>query len=460
MRRDTNRFRVGACRWLAAGSAAACFLLIIGNPALAEGPRPITLEEAVEIALAQNTSLMRSENQTLLNDVAVSDAKMRFFPDLGLGLTTSGNYSRLFDEMEREWSGESSESIGARLSTSVVLFDGLGNIANLKGARLGRSAELLDMKRTRQTVIFYVISGFIDMIEAEELTRVREENLSAQEDLENQIRALVEGGERPVSDIYQQQSNVANARLTLVEAERTLALARIDLVQALQLDPAEEYLFEAPQMTDPSLADETPGVSTIIEKAFRNRTDLLALEERVAAGEQNRRAASAGYWPSLSLSAGYGANYMSTADFGIGEQLEERRSGDIQLSLSVPIFDRFETRSDVDRAEIAIDNARLSLIDLRQDVALQVRRAILDREAARERLSAAEAQELASRMALDFTRQRYDAGVATLYEVTLSRADYVEASSNVVSASYNLLWQDRLIDYYTGVLDSEAGLAQ
>ena len=122
---------------------------------------------------------------------------------------------------------------------------------------------------------------------------------------------------------------------------------------------------------------------------------------------------------------------------------------------SFPVFDRFSTNRAVERAKIGTENARLALADQRQTVALEVRRAVLDELSARESLRAALAQLRAATQALDFTRQRYEAGASTLHEVTLSRADLVEARSSRVSAAYTLLWQKHVRDYYVGVLDPD-----
>jgi outer membrane protein len=117
------------------------------------------------------------------------------------------------------------------------------------------------------------------------------------------------------------------------------------------------------------------------------------------------------------------------------------------------------THQSIEQAQIQVTNAHLSLLDMRQEVALQVRRAVLDRDAAWEQLRAAEAQAVAAEQALNATSERYAAGAATLYEVTLARADFVSATSARVRARYNLLWQKRLLDYYVGDLDTTGGLA-
>jgi outer membrane protein len=437
---------------------AVLLLLLVPAAARAQaGAERITFRDAVRIALERNSTLARSENALLLEQIAVSEARMQFFPDLRLSLSAGENFGRTFSESEGRILSQTNQSVSAGLSSSLVLFNGFARKATLRAALLDLEAGGRDTRRARQTVVFLVISGYLSVIEADAQHRVAEENLASQRDQEVLVRELVDGGKNPISDLYQQQANVARADLALVSARRTLELARIDLVQTLQLDPAREYAFDAPALPDSVEPGPDPVLSDLLARAFASRADLNALEARLAASAEGEKAAAGGYWPSLTLSGGYRSSYSSgSSDRDLFQQLDDRRSGSVSLGLSFPIFDRFSTRRSVRRARIGTENARIALADRRQAVALEVRRAVLDEESARESLNAARAQLRAANRALEATRQRYEAGASTLHEVTLSRADLVEAQSSRVSAAYTLLWQRHVRDYYVGVLDPGA----
>lgn len=293
-----NRFRISHV-----GLAPIARLMLTPALVSAQEPQRITFEEAVGIALTQSTVIARAENQTTIDRIAVSDARMRFVPDVKFN--TSG--SQYFGSSGVTGAGY--QSLNASLSSSVVLFDGLSNVANLRSAELGEKAGSLDAERTREDVVFAVISGYLPLIEAGEQLSVAEENLAAQEERERDVRVLVDRGSRPVADLYQQESTVAGARSSVVEARRAEDLAEINLVQTLRLDPAGDYAFEAPSLPEMTVAAAaTPEANGLIERALSQRADVAAMDARVAAADQTVRAARGGRWPTVSLSAGYGTS--------------------------------------------------------------------------------------------------------------------------------------------------------
>lgn len=431
-----------------------CWLLLLwAGGACAADARVITFDEAIRIALDQNVELRQAQNTAASGDIGVSEARMQMVPDLRLGVTGSQNYGRNFNESEGRIIDESSRSANLGVSSGVTLFNGFANTASLREAHFNKRAGNLDLARARETVVFTVASNFLALIQQQEQLRVRRESLAAEAALAQQIQSYVNAGTRTVADLYQQQANVASAQLSLVDAERSAELARVDLMDTLHLDPRGDYEFQRPADTQLSSGKELPALDEMLARSLAQRSDLDAEEARVAAAEQSIRVARGAYWPDLSLSAGYSSGYTSVAPFSFGEQLDQRRGGSVGVNLSVPLFDRRNAANATRRAELRTQSERLTLESLKQDVSLQVRRVELDYRSAREQMSAAQAQQRAADLALQTVQQRYRAGAATLVEVSQARASQVQAASALVSARYNLLFQRTLADYYLGELD-------
>ena len=415
-------------------------------------PGRITFDDAVGIALKQNVTVRQAQNATELGAAAVRQQQLQFLPDLRFNVSGSGDLGRNFNQTEGGIVNQTTGSMSTGLSSSVTVWNGGQNTANLRSARLDEEASTKDLSRTRQTVVFTVASNFLELVAQQEQLRVQQQNLAALEQQEEQIKRFVDAGSRPISDLYQQQASVAAARASVVETQRAVELAKVALIQTLQLDAAGNYDFVPPAVSEADVNRQF-NLDTLVARAYAQRVDIDAEEARVGAAEQDVKAAKATRMPTISLSAGYNTALSSASDLALVDQLNQRRGGSIGIGVSIPLFDRGSTDLATQRAEIQAENARLALEQQRQQVAVEVRRAYLDHQAARQRLAAAQAQQRAADQALAATRERYRVGAATLVELTQSQAAQVQAASALVNARYNLVFQQSLMSYYTGELD-------
>jgi outer membrane protein len=427
---------------------------VFATPLAAQAaPRTIPFNDAVGIALKQNVAIRQAQNANALDETAVRQQRLQFLPDLRLNVSGSENVGRSFNQTEGRITDQSTQSATTGVSSGITLFNGGQNVANLRAARLGEQASTQDLTRTRQTVVFTVASNYLELVAQQEQLRVQQQNLAVLQQQEEQIKRFVDVGSRPISDLYQQQASVGAARVSVVETQRALELAKVDLIQTLQLDPAGTYEFVAPVVNDSATGGRQYNLDSLMVRAYTLRADIDADEARVGAAEQDVKAAQASKWPTVSLSLGYNTAFSSASDLSLADQINQRRGGSIGIGVSIPLFDRGSSDLATQRAQIQADNARLGLQQQRQEVALEVRRAYLDHRAAQERLAAARAQQVAADQALAATRERYRVGAATLVELTQSQAAQVQAASALVNARYALVFQQSLMSYYTGELD-------
>jgi outer membrane protein len=413
--------------------------------------RTIRFDDALRIALQQNTLVKQAENTAAANSATVTQQKLAFLPNLSISATSAQNYGRNFSQTDGQIVDQTINTMNAGLSSSVTLFDGMKNLANLKSAQADERAGESDLERAKQTAVFTVASNFLALITQQQQLAVQQQNLTAQEALENQISQFVKAGSRPISDLYQQQASVASAQAAVVSAQNAVELAKVDLIQTLQLDPRGTYDFQAPTITDTSSTKQF-NLDSLLDRAFAQRPDLAAQADRLDAAKQDVKAASASKWPTISLTGGYNSGVSSASDIAFLDQLNQRRGGSIGVGISIPLFDRGATQAATEKAQIAQQNAELALQTQRQQVAIDVRRAYLDYQAALQQLQAADAQQKAAALAVSTTQQRYQVGAATLVEVTQARATQVQAQSAYITARNNLVFQQSLMSYYTGEL--------
>ena len=431
----------------------AALLFGAAAPMAAQQPQQrITFDDAIGLALKNNVSVRQAQNTVDLNDAAVKQQKLQRLPDLRLNVSGAENVGRSFDQNAGSVVDQQSQALSSGLSSSMTLFDGGKTQAAIRGAQATSQASASDLSRARQTAVFTVAQDYVALSNQQAQLGVQQDNLAAQQGQLDLIQKFVDAGSRPTADLYQQQAVVASARLSIAQVNRAVEEAKINLIQALQLDPAGTYDFVAPKLT-PAANQPTYSLDSLITRAYAARADLEAQQSRSDAAAQDVKVAKAARLPTISVTGGYNSAFNTASQLGLADQLNQRRGGSVGIGMSIPLFDRGAANVAAQRAQIAEDNARLALDSQKQAVALDVRRAYLDQTSAKEQLAAAEAQLAAAAQAVNMAQQRYQAGAATLVDVTQARAQQTAAASAVATARNNLVLQQTVLSYYTGDLD-------
>ena len=133
------------------------------------------------------------------------------------------------------------------------------------------------------------------------------------------------------------------------------------LVGQLLLDPLKDYEFVAPSSDEVDLNPIQYDPVSLIQNAFTERLDLQAQNSRIEAAEQGVRTAKASFWPVVNLVGQYGTSYSSSdaLDRPIFEQTADNRSGAVRIGLTIPIFNRLDTKYRVEQSRVVERNARL-----------------------------------------------------------------------------------------------------
>ena len=425
----------------------------------------VTFDEAVRLALDQNTDVKRSQASARSSGAEVQSEWMDFAPDLSLSTDVSRRFGRNFSQVTGDFTTQSTDFFNLTGRSSITLFNGFENVASLRESKDRARASEMDLRRTRREVVFTVMDQFIALVESREQVRVRREQLEALQQQLEQTEEFVDAGASPVSDLYQQQADVAEAEQQLLQARREREVSQTRLIQTLQLNPRRAYDFRVPELEEGAEADTTYELSSLIDEAFERRLDLKVSNAERQAAEHGVRAARSTYYPSLSIGGNYGTDWTSRGripdpdnpdqflnpDFS--DQLTNNRGGGISVSLSIPIFDRLQRNAQVEQAQVQAQNAEYALQDQRQQVALEVRQAYLDYRNAVQQLEAANKRLKAAEQAQTATQERYNLGSASIVELRNANRDFVDAASQQVRARYSLLFRQKQIDYHVGRLN-------
>jgi outer membrane protein len=447
------------------------FLFLIVNSsylfAQSQEPRLITIEEAISIALENNYTLKQAQNELELADDLIFSEKADFLPSVSAsmnGSRTSGQQF-LFDRFSEgldPFVNVTSQSISGNMRANIPLFNGFNNILTLKSSQSNKESREQQYQRAKELVIFNTASRYLQVLLDKELLEIARQNLETSTTQLSQVQAQVELGARPMVDLFNQEAQVANDELTLTQRENTLALNSLLLIRQLEIDPLGQYDFEVPELQLNDLPWMDVNLKALVDEALTTRSDILSAEASIAALKYQLQITKNSLLPSINASAGVSSRYsdqysIAGEDVGFSDQFfDQQVNRSLGLSFNVPIFNNWNRLYSIQSSQIQVKNAELNLDNSRMQVIQEVTQAYNDYSSYVKQLEASEKSLLASEKAFETQQERYNVGASTLIELTQAQASFVSARSSYTQSLYNLIFQEKLLDFYLGKLKGDS----
>jgi len=438
------------------------FLLAIPLTGFAQ-TQTITLEDAINIALENNYQLKQAENNLNLAETQVFSAKADYLPSLNSNFNGSRNVGRQFIQEDLSFDDRTTYGISGSLNANFTIFDGFRNISNLRGAQANKLSQEENFNRMRETIIFNTASRFLQVAVDEELMKIAEATLEASQSQLEQVDAQVEVGSRPTVDLYNQEATVANDELNLIQRENALSVSKAQLLRVMQDDSIEEIDIVMPAVDELTLVAQELDLRSLIEAALNSRSDFAAQEFAIIDNEMGQRIARASLLPTISASAGISGRYSDQFIDPVTREVssfsdqffDQNVNRSLGLSLQIPLFNRWNNRTNIESAKIQLKNSELQLDNIRFQISEEVRQAYSDYLSLAKELDSSERALIAAERAFETEQQRYEVGATTLIELNQANANFVQAQSNRVQTIYNFVFQEKLLDFYIGRLNDE-----
>ena len=420
-----------------------------------------TLRECCDYAVSHSISIKQRENQCRQQEIQLSTAKSQRLPDLSGSVGQNFSFGRGLTA-DNTYSNTNTSSTSFSLGTSVPLFTGFQIPNQIKMNQLNLEAATADLEKAKNDIRMQVAQAYVQILYNMEIADVARRQVGIDSMQVARIEALVNNGKASGSQLSQQKATLANSRLTVTQAENNLNLSLLTLSQLLELPTADGFAIERPNLGEGTTAanvslttqhSSLPTADAVYAEALGLKPEVVAQQLRLKATDHNIAIARAGYMPSLSLSGGLGSNYYTTSKFSsdpFGTQLKNNFSQYIGLNLSVPIFNRFQTRNNIRNAKIEQQNQQLQLDNVKKTLYKEIQQVCQNAIAAQAKYESSTVAMQSSKDAFDLMQAKYENGKANLTEFNESKNNYLKSESDLVQARYELLYQQALIQFYRG----------
>ena len=413
----------------------------------------LTYNEAVKLALEQNIDLRTQQNEMKTIRAQKAQTRGEIAPTISAGIDGYRASGNTFLEQEARTINTNSEGLNANFNANMNLFSGFAQMNAMKMANAGFEAQQKMIQRTSQEVIFFVSSQFLQVLLDKEFLKIAEDNLKTQELLYEQIEAMVEAGNKPKSDLYDQKAKVKNNELLVLQAKNTLSNDKSELAITLQVDPIIPITVIDPEWNLEEIRLMEPDLSQLYATAIASRPDLKQFEYSEIMAQKSLSISKAYFVPSIYAFYSLGTRYNDQSLRSLEEQLTiDNKNSSYGLSLSIPIYSGLRNRTRYVQRKVELENAELNTENLRKTILNDVQRAYQNFLDTRSSYEVSIAQYEAAELALQVQQEKYNLGVGSLVELTNSNNNFVSAAAGQARAKLNLLFQKVILDYHTGTL--------
>ena len=431
----------------------------------------LTLESALSRAVGESQEVRLARSEVALADAQVTAARSAALPQL----SGAFNYTRTFDTPFRvaqptlpdslRFDPDPTKSIEERVQyledrVPTAGLAGLGSLfgnlpfgqanaytASLTGSqplyaagRIGaamrianhyRTATQLGLTEATAEIVLQTRTAYFRALFAQELEAIAAAAVEQAESFLRHERLRFESGTAAELDVLRAEVALENLRPQLIEASNSRSLATLDLKRLVDV-PLEQPVRLATVLAAPSQAElAAPELSP--ERLLAQRAAVQASERQVLIREQQVKIARSQLLPSVDLRVNYGRQLFPSNVFDFSGQ-PWRTDFTATVALSLPIFNGFRTQAEVRQAQVTLEQERLRLTQLRENVQLQYEQALGERQRAAADMSARQRTVDQAQRVHDLTVLRYEQGLSTQLEVSEARLQLLQSRTNLAQA--------------------------
>ncbi|WP_418549985.1 TolC family protein [Parabacteroides goldsteinii] len=420
-------------------------------------PKQWTLRNCIDYALEHNITIRRNRINVESTQEDVKTAKADFLPSL------SGNISQRIVNRPNSASGtiisgdnittsESKTSYNGSygIDANWTVYNGSKRVNTLKQQQLNSRVAELTVDESENSIEENITQLYVQILYSAEAVKVNESTLEVSRKEFERGQELFNAGSIASSDLAQLEAQVSNDNYQLVTSQTTLQNYKLQLKQLLELDGDFEMDLFLPPLDDSSVLIPLPTKDDVYQTALNLRPEIESSKLNIEASDMNIKIARAGYIPSLSLSAGIGTTNANGNDFSFSEQVKQNWNNSIGLTLSIPIFDKRQTKSAVNKAKLQRQTSELDLMDNQKTLYKTIESLWLSANSAQQQYVAATQKLKSTQASYALVSEQFNLGMKNTVELLTEKNNLLSAQQETLQAKYTAILNAGLLRFYQG----------
>ncbi|SHG46261.1 outer membrane protein [Salegentibacter echinorum] len=408
-----------------------------------------SLEDCITYAIENNITVKDAEINTKLAEVAYDRVKSSRLPDLFGSASQSFTNGNSIDPITSAYVTEQIHSTNVGLNSAITLFQGNQINNQIEQNKLFLEQSIFQEEVEKNNIVLNILETYLQILYNKENITIAENNLAASEKEVLRAKARLDAGEIALTDFTEAQSQAATNKYNVITAKNNYQQNIIDLKQLLELPPTLELRIKTID-EDMDLINLEREKIEIYYRALDYLPEIKASEINIAANKKELDLAKGNYLPTLALIGSLGTGYSSIRDLTYSDQFDVNFNQRIGLSLSIPIFNRNQTKAAVKTAALNIEKAEIENQNIEKEVYRKVETAYQNALSAQEQVIAAEASRVAAEESYRLAQKKYELGGLSTTDLVISQNIYTNAQQNYLQAKYLNILYHQLLQFYQG----------
>ncbi len=419
-----------------------------------------TAMQCMQYAVEHNHEVRRAELELDNYQVAKTSAAGRFLPAVDANIGAQYNFGRAIDPETNGYTNVSTFYNGYSIQASLPVFDGFNRLHALKAAKASVLMGHQALRQQQDQTALSVLQAYVNVAYEEGMVRMAQEKLQETELLLRQTRLLEEVGRKSGADVALVESQYAEADYEVTRQQNLLAAALLELKKEMAYPVADSLAIVVPVDDAPSASHES-GLSDF------HRHDVLqpfcspvhpALQQAhylVETSKHEWNQARASLYPTLSLSAGLSTTYYKTLHTqtasSFGKQFNNNMGEYVGVTLSIPIFNRMQTVSNIRKAKNNYQMACEAYEQKHAELEKLSREAWLDWQGYLKQTVQMEKKVEADSLAYLLTYHQYEEGLSTAIDLYTTSAQLLHSKATLLQCRLMAMVKEQLVRYYQGI---------
>jgi outer membrane protein len=440
-----------------------------------------SLQACIDTAIQRNITVKQQQVTTNISKVNLDQSKDNLYPNLFVTDAPGFNFGKT-QSLNGAYSTENTSTNAFAITSNVTLYNGLQNQNTIRENRFTYQAGMQEVEKLKNDVSLNVLMGYMQVLVDYEAVDIAESQMESIQTQVAQTKIYVQAGRFPELNLLQVESQLAADKLAKVNAQNQLILAKVNLMQLMNLPVNYNFDVDRPANIDSLLNPTALASGDIYITAAGFLPQVKNAELNTKASQSGVKVAQALYYPKLTMSGSirtsgssliYDENYQpatigyvqSSMEPVTGYSLEATSSNNfnnlwiqtnnnfnqfIGFNLSIPIFSNFSARNSVEIAKLNVENAKLNEESVKITLRQTIEQAYTNMFGAAEQYTASKEALQSEEESFRSMEQKFKIGLENATDYLIEKTNYTKAQQNVASAKYNYLLQLKLIDFYLG----------